>query len=119
MDVIAYIAIGWTLGCIYTNFKHLQNLRKMATERGLDLDKMVEATMVQQEKSITVLTVEKQGEISYLFEKNTNTFICQGYDMDELAKKALEYKNISVALVEDGNNQIWFFEGQVKSKVEV
>lgn len=119
MDFIAYIAIGWTLGCIYTNFKHFQNLRNIAAERGLDLDKMVEAVVVQEEKSIPVLTVEKHGEIIYLFEKKTNTFVCQGFSMDELATKALEYKNISVALVEDGNNEIWFFKGQVKTKAEV
>jgi hypothetical protein len=35
-----------------------------------------------------------------------------------LAKKSLEYRNIPVAMVEDGTNEIWFFEGQVKKNIQ-
>jgi hypothetical protein len=118
MDYIVGLLLGWFFGSVYTNYRHIQNLRRIAEERGLNLDTMAKSIVESESKKIPILFTEKRGETMYLFEKESNTFICQGSDIDELAKKSLEYRNIPVAMVEDGTNEIWFFEGQVKKNIQ-
>ena len=118
MEFLIWLA-GFFLGMQFANYLHVRMIRKIAKDRGMDLDAMVSKVVESEQKTIPVLVTEKQGEVLYLYEKGTDNFICQGISMDELASKSLKYKNIPVALVEHGDKEIWFYNGEVKQKVEV
>lgn len=115
MDLLIYFALGWFCGSLYTTYQHIKNIRRIAKERGMNLDNMVEMASQSQGSTIPVLTVERQDNIIYLYEKENNTFVAQGLSFEELAKKTLEQK-IRVALVLDGEKELWFYDGQLKEK---
>jgi hypothetical protein len=65
------------------------------------------------------LTVEKANNILYLYEKNTDNFICQGSTLEELATLAQKYKNIKYACVLNGDEVYAFVDGVVKTEKEM
>lgn len=56
--------------------------------------------------------VEKINGILYLYEYETDTFICQGKTLDELA--SLSKNNAEVALVKYDETLLFFIVGEVK-----
>ncbi len=114
MDLLTIFCLGWFIGSLYANYQYLKAMRQIAKDQGMDLDEMAKTMMKQEERKIPVLVVEKQNEIIYLFDRNSNTFVAQGKTFEELAKKTLEYNKIPVALVVDGNKEFWFFNGEIK-----
>ena len=69
--------------------------------------------------NITTLYTEAQGNVIYLYEKNTNMFQVQAGTIEELAKSYLEIKNIALAKVIHNNQEIWFVEGDVLDEIEL
>lgn len=58
-------------------------------------------------------SIEQHGDILYLFDKNTNEFMCQGDSVKELASKLLDYKKIKLAYIEHGDKVYNFVNGEV------
>lgn len=59
--------------------------------------------------SIIHVDIEKHGEVFYLFEKNTNRFIAQGTNFDEIKKHCeTRFKDKSVVADESQMNQFGF-----------
>ena len=58
------------------------------------------------------MLVEKHGDILYLFDNDSDEFICQGSSVQELAKLAKELKNVSVAAVKHGDKIFAFKDGE-------
>lgn len=61
------------------------------------------------------LVIEHNKNILYLFDSQTNTFICQGKTLDELALLSKQYKNITEAMVLDtkSNTIVTFSDGKI------
>jgi len=49
----------------------------------------------------------------YVFEKGTDTFVCQGNSIEELAKNIFKQKQIQLAIVEHDSSVLMFIEGKV------
>jgi len=119
MEYIIVFAVAFLLGMVYATRIHINNIKKIAEEHGMDLDTMVMSVANTDHKTIPVLVTENLGNVIYLYEKDTNNFVCQGSTITELADKSLKFKNIPVALVEHDNATIWFYNGEVKQRPEI
>ena len=108
--------MGYQVGMSVTAYRLRDLVYREAKRRGLikeiDLDLEEELTVVQ-------LFVEKANNILYLYDKDDNTFVCQGSTLQELATLAKKYKNIKYAAVMIDKDIYAFVDGTVKSEHEV
>jgi hypothetical protein len=108
--------LGYQVGMSVTAYRLRDLVYREAKRRGLikeiDLDLEEELTVVQ-------LFVEKANNILYLYDKDGNTFVCQGSTLQELATLAKKYKNIKYAAVMIDKDIYAFVDGVVKSEHEV
>ena len=74
---------------------------------------------MEEEPTVMQLFVEKANNTLYLYDKNDNTFVCQGSSLEELATLAKKYKNIDYAAVMIDKEIYAFVDGIVKSEQEV
>lgn len=118
MELLIIFLSGWIAGSVYTTIKHIRNIQKIAEERGLDLEQMAQAVIENERRDIPIFVAEKENNIIYLYDKHNNSFIAQGNDFNELAKKTFELK-IPVAMVVDGEHEFWFYKGELKDKAMV
>lgn len=104
METLIYFGI--LLGAYFIGYIHA--LSKVA--------KLLYGATTVEKPSIQIYNclIEKHGTMLYLYDKQSNDFICQGNSLDELAKNALKYKNVQFALVENNQSVIKFEEGKVK-----
>jgi translation elongation factor P/translation initiation factor 5A len=63
---------------------------------------------------ISMLYIEQEKDTLYLYDNDEKEFVCQAKSVEDLAKLALQYKNIKHAVVVDGNLTFMFFDGKVK-----
>ena len=116
MDILEFfivLMLGYMLGKIHAYFKIARILRDMAEAVGIDIDKELnkKQTVNPEQKIVYKLKVEAHGDMLYLFNKDTDDFICQGSSVQELAKLAKEYKNIGLAAVMYGDRVFKFTDG--------
>jgi hypothetical protein len=108
--------MGYQVGMSVTAYRLRDLVYREAKRRGLikeiDLDLEEELTVVQ-------LFVEKANNTLYLYDKDDNTFVCQGSTLQELATLAKKYKNIKYAAVMIDKDIYAFVDGTVKSEHEV
>lgn len=104
--------LGFRLGSAFALFKLKDLILREAARQGLDVD-VLEKNII--EKQHNKLVIEYNDNMLYLYENDTNTFICQAKTVEELAKLAKEYKNISNAEVFDKrtSNIMVFSDGKV------
>lgn len=107
---------GFYLGRIYTNWLFMREVKKLAKEQGINLE--FEIKEVEQKSLVHKLSVEKHGNMLYLFDKKTDTFICQATSIQELAKLAQSYNNINYAAVIFDNKVFTFHEGEIQEEVQ-
>ena len=74
---------------------------------------------LEEELTVVQLFVEKANNTLYLYDKDDNTFVCQGSTLEELATLAKKYKNIKYAAVMIDKEIYAFVDGTVKSEKEV
>ena len=89
-------------------------MKEVAEEQGLDLEKelgIVKANEENKVDKVYKLKVEQHGDMLYLFDKESDDFICQASSVQELAKLASEYKKINLAAVMHGDKVFAFKDG--------
>lgn len=107
MEIFLYIAIfiaGFIVG-EYVLAYRLKNL----LENYIDEDNEVGTEVFK-------LKTEKHNDALFLYD-NTNTFVCQGSCLEELATLAEKNKNIKYASVIHDEKIYMFIEGRVKQAV--
>jgi len=114
LTLVSFV-LGWALGSVYTSYLHIKQIRRIAEERGMNLEEMARLANESAQKTIPILIAEKQNEVIYLYDNQSN-FVSQGSTFEELAKKTLEQNKINVALVHHGDKEFWFYKGQLKYK---
>jgi hypothetical protein len=111
--------LGYQLGLFIMSYRLRDLIYQEAKRRGLTKgsdDDLFEEPAVP---TVSQLIVEKANNILYLYERDTDNFICQGSTLEELATLAEKYKNIKYAAVMQ-DDKIWaFVDGAVKSEKEV
>jgi hypothetical protein len=113
--IFCIFAAGFVAGKIHTYFHVAKLLRDVAEHAGIDIEremKKLDSEEVPPEKLVYKLMVEEHGELLYLFDKETDEFICQGSSVQELAKLALERKKINLAAVLHGEKVLQFKNGE-------
>lgn len=107
MEYLIFAIVCWFSGYVVGINRTIQHLKKAIDESEFeneqDLDK----------RDIPILATEKHGDMLYLFEKKTDSFMCQGTSLEDLAKKLAEYKDIHIALVDHNSKPIWFVNGEI------
>lgn len=113
--IFCIFAAGFVAGKLHTYFHVAKLLRDVAAHAGIDIEreiKKLDHEEVNPEKLVYKLMVENHGDLLYLFDKETDEFICQGSSVQELAKLALERKKINLAAVLHGEKVFKFKDGE-------
>jgi len=99
---------GAYFGTKYT----LYRLHKALEEAGVDFEE-------EQEKiEVKKFFVENVNGLLYLYEHNTNKFICQGKVLTELASLSNKYDKADVACVINYDKEVvWFIDGEVRKEL--
>lgn len=112
--LIIVFVVGFFLGKLYGYYHVVKLMKEIAADNGLDLEKAL--GLKTEEKTTTPevykLKVEQHGDMLYLFDYEQDEFICQGSSVQELAKRAKEYKNICIAAVLHGEKVFKFKDGE-------
>lgn len=121
-DIILILAIGYFIGKAHAYYSLAKTIRDLAEENGIDiekdwLNKDEDADKTLKDK-IHLLRVETVNDVLYLYEKDTNDFVCQGSNIDDLATRAKEYKNILLASVLHNDKVFMFVNGTSKEYTE-
>lgn len=114
MEILLCLVIGYWIGKLHAYWDIVKAMRVLAEEHGIDfkgaLDK--DAKDDPEEKLVYKLQVETHGEQLYLFDHETDEFICQGSSVQELAKLAKEYKKVLYAAVKYDDKVFAFKDGE-------
>ena len=90
-------------------------MKEVAEEQGLDLEQelgLMQEKEVIKTPSVLKLQVEQHGELLYLFDVDTDNFICQGSSVQELCELAKKQKNVLYAAVKHGDKVFAFKDGE-------
>lgn len=120
MDILLLILllfVAFQAGKHWGYYKIVKTMKEVAEEQGLDLEKELGIVVEKEESTLKAfvvpkLNVEQHGEMLYLFDVDTDNFICQATSVQELAKLAKELKNVSVAAVKHGDKIFAFKDGE-------
>ena len=113
--VLLVFGCGFWLGRIHAYYRIAKLMRDVAEDQGIDLQAELDAIKHQEETNTPLvhkLQVEKHGELLYLFDAESNDFICQGSDVHELAEIAKKYKNVLYAAVKHDDKIFQFKDGE-------
>lgn len=119
--ILALIFFGFTLGELYSQFKFMRILKKMAMDEGIDIDEEIEKRKNLAEEMVNQvarLEVEEHNNVLYLYHRETHDFVCQGKSLEELATLAQQYKNIANAVVLHNDKVFMFMNGTSKEYVQ-
>lgn len=114
--LILFGAICFQAGKHWGYYKIATLLKQVAQEQGIDIERELgiikarEEELTQPEK-VYKLKVEQHGDMLYLFDKESDDFICQGNTIQELCDLAKKYKNVNLAAVLHGDKVFKFKDG--------
>lgn len=118
MDILALILlliVAFQAGKHYGYFKIVKIMKEVADEQGFNLEKELGIIEDKEEKPKNVvrkLKIDVGGDILYLFDIDTDTFICQASCVQDLAKIAKERSQIIYAVVKHGDKFFAFKDGE-------
>jgi hypothetical protein len=117
--IIAFIFwLGYNAGQMVLSWQLRDIIRAEARKEGIKVDD--EYNVLEDKKpKVQQLIVEKVNNILYLYERDTDDFVCQGSTLTELATLAKKYKNIKYAAVMIDEEIYAFVDGVVKTDKEV
>jgi hypothetical protein len=113
MELLLTFVVGFILGKMYGYYKIVKMMKEVAEENGFNLEKELGLTKEEPKiPEVYKLEVETHGNMLYLFDKESDNFICQGSSVQELAKLAKEYKNVTLAAVKYDGKIFAFKNGE-------
>ena len=74
--------------------------------------------VIETKLEIPQLSVENVSNVYLLYETKTNTFMCQGNTLEELAEKLLENNKIDLAFVKHDKKHFVFASGKIKGEIQ-
>ena len=93
-------------------------IRKSLREAGLEIDEDEDQSEETEQIEVKKFFVENVNGLLYLYEHNTNKFICQGKVLTELASLSNKYDKAEVACVINYDQEvIWFINGEVRKEL--
>ena len=112
--------LGWIVCKIVINYKVRKALAVIAEANGMTLDDMTSVIIDSANEAIEVpnLFTEVIGRSIMLYNKDTNQFVCQAENIEELAIQLMNHNKIEVALVNHNDEKIWFVEGKIRKNLK-
>lgn len=110
--------LGYQAGIAVLSYRLRHLIFKEAKKLGITTPYQ-ESILEEQKPTVEQLIVEKANNILYLYNREDDTFVCQGSTLEELASLAKKYKNIKYAAVMIDKEIYAFVDGTVKSEQEV
>jgi hypothetical protein len=119
LDFLLLIMVFW---CGFTVGEHVMawKLRDIVRDAARREGFIVSDDYVMEDPDkphVAKLYIEKEKDTLYLYDHDKQRFVCQAKSMEELAKLALEHKNIKYAAVLDGDHTFMFIDGIVKQHI--
>lgn len=111
------IFVGIVIGSVYTVYKLQQELKRAMVEVLSNIDKTQIDENSKLDTEFPNLFTEESNNSILLFDKDSDTFICQAKSINELATLAKTYKNITLASVQHNGVVIYFVDGKVESNL--
>ena len=118
LALIQGFILGWTLCKLVINYRVRKALSVIAESNGMTLDQMTNVITNQEVLEVPNLFTEVMEHSIMLYNKDTNQFVCQGHNIDELAQTLMNHNKIEVALVNHNNEKVWFVEGKVRKNLK-
>ena len=122
MDIIFLLVIfflGVLTGESYALYRFRRILRKIARKQGIDLD--AEITHSELTGNINTsfnkflrMETEQIGEVLYLYDKDSDSFICQGSSIEELVRLANQYKSIKRGTIVHNDKVFVILDGEIE-----
>jgi Cu/Ag efflux pump CusA len=92
LDFLFYVLIGWALAKIIVSVS-----TAMLRQKNEQLKEELIQVSKELSKQFILVSIEKYGEVMYLFEKGTDRFIAQGKNKEELmAHCKLRFPGVSI-----------------------
>jgi hypothetical protein len=107
--------LGYQIGFAVLSYKLRHLLYKEAKKQGIVIPYQDNVLEEEQLPTVSQLMVEKANDILYLYNREDETFVCQGSTIEELAVLAKEYKNIKYAAVLHDNDVVAFVDGKIRT----
>lgn len=118
MEIVILILVfgfGWFLGEIFAMVRVSKLLQKLAESHEIDLEKeIVNLKAKEISNHITKLHIESIDGSLFMYEHETNKFICQGNTLDELVEKFQKETNIQFAAVVHDKKVFMIIDGKIK-----
>ena len=101
--------LGYQIGMTVLSWQLRDIIIKGAKAEGIVIDQDDEKSVVKQ------LYIERENNTLFLYDRDANTFVCQGKSIDELAEFSKRYSGIKYAAVIDRSTDdvIAFVDGKV------
>lgn len=113
--ILLLLVVAFQAGKHYGYYKIVKLMKEVAEEQGLDLEKELGLVKEREEQNqsdkVHKLQVEQHGDLLYLFDKESDNFICQGASVQELCDLAKKHKNVNLAAVLHGDKVFAFKDG--------
>ena len=120
-DFIIILGVGFALGKLHAYLTFGKIIQQIADDAGVDLEREI-AKLEESEKTKVVpvyqLHVENINDILYLYDTDSDDFLCQGSSMGELALACKQYNNIILAAVKYQEQIFMFVNGTSKEYTE-
>lgn len=115
IDLLIAFGIGFFLGYKFMRLIISMSLREIAVEQGINLDELQKSVRkdMKTEEIISIVT-EKHGDGIYAFDEKSDTFLCQGNTIEDLAKKLREQNNVLVAKIVHNDEELWLIDGKIE-----
>jgi len=105
--------LGYQTGFAILSHRLRHLLYKEAKKQGITIPYQ-DNVLEEEQPTVSQLMVEKSNNILYLYNREDDTFVCQGSSLEELAVLAKEYKNIKYAAVLHEDDVVAFVDGKIK-----
>lgn len=113
-DILMIFAVGWILGSNFTVWR----LRKAVNQISLDyIDMIQRANPVSTSNKAVIAETEVHEDTLYLYDKENDTFLCQGSTLEELAENLVNWHKIKLAYVKHIDQTYYFVDGKVQNKL--
>ena len=109
LDILLYLSgavVGWYLGAAYQLYMMKKTIRSVINDYH------------ESEQSITNQTkvkVEEVNNVLYIYDGETDEFICQGNTIDEAAENFSKRRSIASASLTHNNTTICVIDGKITS----
>ena len=116
IDLLIAFGIGFFLGYKFMRLIISMSLKEIAVEQGINLDELQKSVRkdLMKTKEILSIVTEKHGDGIYAFDEKSDTFLCQGNTIEDLAKKLREQNNVLVAKIVHNDEELWLIDGKIE-----